>query len=210
MVGKNLQDHLFIYTAFECTQNITLHYLASPPKLQVGCRWLYDRTGVASNVWEMGGLVNGNANVPHPNLQYHFAPVYSEYKGRRIKLYQGYQLNCDQLVAKSTGTVSLRCPTLLTDPLRTNYLSDRFDLRELAEGFDKMMSYCISLRSPRGARITPTANIPQTVSATGNISSELENWIRQTASTDYHPCGTCKMGADDKQSVVDSEMRGTA
>lgn len=213
MVGKNLQDHLFICTAFECTQNITLHYLSSPlKKLQVGCRWLYDRTGVAaSNVWEMGGLVYGNANVPHPNLQYHFTPVYSEYKGRRIKLFQGYQLNCDQLRPKSTGTVSLRSSDPADRPLaHFNYLSDPYDLRELAEGFDKMMEL---LHQPafnefRGPRITPTANMPSNaVSATGNLSSELENWIRQTASTDYHPCGTCKMGADDKQSVVDSEMR---
>jgi len=34
----------------------------------------------------------------------------------------------------------------------------------------------------------------------------LDAYIRDTAGTLYHPCGTCKMG-EDEMSVVDSELR---
>ena len=50
----------------------------------------------------------------------------------------------------------------------------------------------------RGQRITPA---PAMTSHT-----DLEAYVRATATTDYHPCGTCRMG-DDEYAVVDQEMR---
>jgi 4-pyridoxate dehydrogenase len=35
----------------------------------------------------------------------------------------------------------------------------------------------------------------------------LEDYVRRTAVTAHHPCGTCKLGAaDDAMAVVDSEL----
>ena len=39
-----------------------------------------------------------------------------------------------------------------------------------------------------------------------NDDTQLIEFIRQTADTEYHPVGTCKMGQDD-MAVVDSEWR---
>ena len=35
---------------------------------------------------------------------------------------------------------------------------------------------------------------------------DIASWVRGATSTDFHPCGTCRMGADD-MAVVDGEMR---
>ncbi len=198
-VGENLQDHLSIITAYRCKEPVTLHWLKNPlRKVQVGTRWMLRRDGVAaSNIWEMGGLVSGNAEVPHPNLQYHFAPVYSEYHGRRISLYQGYQLNVDQLRPKSRGTVRLRSANAGDAPrARFNYLSDPYDMRELKEAYVMMkaLMHQPAFERFRGARIQPSDD------------KDIEAYIRATASTDYHPCGTCKMGKDEN-SVVDEQGR---
>ena len=210
-VGRNLQDHLFIHTAFACTQPVTLDYLANPVhKLKAGAEWLLTRKGVAaSNMWEMGGLVCGNEDAPHPNLpnlQYHFAPVYARYHGRRMELLQGYQLNADQLRPKSRGAVELRSGDPGERPAaRFNYLSDPggHDLGELIEAFEKMQTL---MRQPafdafRGARMVPEPAV--------KTRREIEAFIRATASTDYHPCGTCRMGADerDEYAVTDGELR---
>ncbi len=202
-VGRNLQDHLFIHTAYQCTQPVTLQYLAAPlHKLRVGAEWLLTRKGVAaSNIWEMGGLVFGNETAAHPNLQYHFTPVYSRYHGRRIELFPGYQLNVDQLRPHSRGTVELRSNDPAERPaVRFHYLSERRDVRELIEAYKKMQAlmHQPAFDAFRGARIVPDAAL--------TTDAEIEAFIRATASTDYHPCGTCRMGADE-YAVTDFELR---
>ena len=202
-VGQNLQDHLAVTSAFQCLKPVTLDQLTQPlNKLTVGLQWLLTRSGIgASNIWEMGGLVCGNQAAVHPNLQYHFTPVYSEWSGRKIHLQQGYQLNCDQLRPKSKGEIKLRSRDPRERPaVFFNYLNDPHDVQELMEGMNLMNEL---LTQPafdefRGSRITPAPAI--------TTGKELENWVRANASTDYHPCGTCRMGTDD-HAVVDEELR---
>ena len=202
-VGQNLQDHLAVTSAFHCLKPVTLNHLTQPlKKLSVGLQWLLTRSGIgASNIWEMGGLVSGNQAAVHPNLQYHFTPVYSEWQGREIRLQQGYQLNCDQLRPKSKGEIKLRSRDPRERPaVFFNYLSDPHDVQELVEGMSMMNEL---LTQPafdefRGSRITPAPAITN--------GTELENWVRANASTDYHPCGTCRMGTDE-QAVVDQKLR---
>ena len=202
-VGQNLQDHLSIDSAYYCKKPITLHTLTHPmKKLSVGLKWLATRSGIgASHIWEMGGFVFGNDQVTHPNLQYHFTPVYSDWHNRKIRLQQGYVLTCDQLRPKSRGEVKLRS----TDPhdrpaSRFNYMSHPDDTRELVEALKVMQEL---LTQPafdefRGERINPAPE--------AKTDSELEAWVRGYSSTDYHPCGTCRMGHDDL-AVVDGQLR---
>jgi len=202
-VGQNLQDHLSIDSAYYCQKPITLHTLTQPlKKLGVGFQWLATRSGIgASNIWEMGGFVFGNDQVTHPNLQYHFTPVYSDWHDRKIRLEQGYVLACDQLRPKSRGEIKLRSADPHDRPAsHFNYMSHPDDTRELVEALKVMQDL---LTQPafdefRGERICPAPE--------AKTDSELEAWVRAYSSTDYHPCGTCRMGHDDL-AVVDEELR---
>ena len=202
-VGQNLQDHLSIDSAYYCKKPITLHTLTHPmKKLSVGLKWLATRSGIgASHIWEMGGFVFGNDQVTHPNLQYHFTPVYSDWHNRKIRLQQGYVLTCDQLRPKSRGEVKLRSADPHDRPAsHFNYMSHPDDTRELVEALKVMQEL---LTQPafdefRGERINPAPE--------AKTDSELEAWVRAYSSTDYHPCGTCRMGHDDL-AVVDGQLR---
>jgi len=202
-VGQNLQDHLKIHCAWRCTQSITYHRVDRPwNKLKIGMRWLTSQTGFgASNIWEAGGLIRGNEKVDYPNLQYHFAPVSAKYQGSKITLSQGFTLQVDQLRPASKGHIALNSANPLDKPAaHFNYLSEAHDLQELLEGYRKINELVMqpAFIAFRGERTDPVPEIKS--------DSEVENWIRQTASTDYHPSCTCRMGNDD-DSVVDAEMK---
>ena len=202
-VGQNLQDHLSIDSAYFCKKPITLHTLTHPmKKLSIGLKWLATRSGIgASHIWEMGGLVFGNDQVAHPNLQYHFSPVYSEWDGRRIRLQQGYVLQCDQLRPQSRGEIKLHSLNPDDRPAaHFNYLKHPDDLKEMVEGL-RMMDDLLNqpaFDAFRGERIEPYPGLQS--------DQELANWVRANVSTDYHPSGTCRMGSDSR-CVVDSELR---
>ncbi len=202
-VGRNLQDHLKIDCAWRCTQPITYHRVDRPwNKFKIGLRWLTSKSGFGtSNIWEAGGLIRGNESVDYPNLQYHFAPVSASYQEGKMVLSQGFTLQVDQLRPKSRGHIALNSANPLDKPAaHFNYLSEAHDLQELVEGYRKINELIMqpAFIAFRGERTDPIPEIKST--------SEVENWIRQTASTDFHPCGSCRMGNDDN-SVVDAEMK---
>ena len=202
-VGRNLQDHLKIHCTWHCTRPITYHHSTRPwNKLAIGLRWLTTRSGFATtNIWEAGGLVRGNEQVDYPNLQYHFAPIWVEFEGRRLRMLQGFTLQADQLRPASRGYVALNSADPADRPaVHFNYLADDFDLRELREGFDKINELVsqAAFDDFRGARAEPMPDVSST--------SDVERWIRATASTDYHPSCSCRMGVDEK-SVVDENLR---
>ncbi|MFT5504658.1 MAG: choline dehydrogenase [Gammaproteobacteria bacterium] len=202
-VGQNLQDHAKIQLVFESTKPVTFHKATRPlHKLGIGLRWLTTRSGLgASNIWEAGGLIKGNHQVEYPNLQYHYAPIGSTFDGRKIKLQQAFTIQVDLLRPASKGFVALHSDNPDDRPAaHFNYLSNSEDIRELAEGHEKMQEL---IRQPafdayRGQQLEDAAKI--------SSRKDLESWIHKTVSTDFHPCGTCKMGIGE-DAVVDHEFK---
>ena len=202
-VGQNLQDHIKIHCAWNSVKPVTYHQVDLPwNKLAIGLRWLATQTGFgASNIWEAGGLVRGNESVDYPNLQYHYAPVSARYRGTRIELSQGFALQADQLRPASKGAVRLLSADPAARPLANfNYLAERSDLEDLIDGFRLIREVIAqpAFDEFRGARTDPAPDIES--------RRDIENWIRATASTDFHPSCTCAMGIGD-DAVVDTEMK---
>jgi len=202
-VGQNLQDHLAIVGAYQCTKPVTIDRASKPlNKLLIGMQWLATRKGLgASNIWEAGGLIYGNSEVAYPNLQYHFGPFHAEYSGRTIKLNQAFSIHVDQLRPKSVGCIALNSADPSDKPAaHFNYLNDEEDLQDLIDGV-KLTRKLIAqpaFDEFRGAQLIPGPAI--------NSDREIAAWIKATSSTDFHPSCSCRMGLDE-ESVVDAEMR---
>lgn len=202
-VGQDLQDHLKIHCTWACTQPITYHQMTRPwNKLAVGLRWLATRRGfAASNIWEAGGLIRGNDSVDFPNLQYHFAPIAANFVDGRIRMSQGFTLQIDQLRPRSRGRIGLHSANPEDRPaVHFNYLAEAYDLQELVDAFRKISELVAqpAFDAWRGERVEPAPSL--------SSQTEIEQWIRATASTDYHPASSCRMGYDDL-AVVDPEMK---
>ncbi len=202
-VGQNLQDHPAVALTWVCRAPVAIDWVQKPwNKLAVGTRWMVDKKGIAaSNIWEAGGLIRSNADVAYPNIQYHFGPFGVEYAGNDIKLNQAFTLQIDQLRPTSRGEVRLRSADPQDKPsIDLNFFDTEHDRRELVEGVRKMREVIAQpvFDAYRGDETSATAG--------AETDADILAAIRTMTETDYHPCSTCRMGAD-AMAVVDGEMR---
>eukprot|EP00937_MAST-01D_sp_MAST-1D-sp2_P006751 g6751.t1 len=209
-VGRNLMDHACINTAFALragvdAARVSLAHLAAPwHKLHAGARYLLGQPSpCSSNAWEAGGVVHGRAHthLSHPNLQYHFTPVVAAYRGGgALELSPGFQIQVDQLRPRSRGAVTLRSADPRAAPRALfNYLSDPRDLAELVDAYRTAHDL---LRQPsfdtfRGPLALPAGGCDP------RSDEEIGAFVRATLGTDYHPCGTCRMGGDGARGGAD-------
>lgn len=184
-VGKNLQDHLKVGLVYEQTGGP-----AEP--------------GPSSNVVESGCFVRTDENQPQPNLQFHNAPVYLLEHGVKEPPEPDATyatLMPTQIRPESTGEVRLSSSDPFDDPLiDPNYLDVSGDIDPLVDGIrlGREIANADPLDSFLGAEVHPGPE--------AKTRDEIESFVREHATTVYHPAGTCKMG-DDDLAVVDDELR---
>jgi len=155
-----------------------------------------------------GGLhafVKTRPELAVPDIEFMFrgAPAHADlwFPLIRPAYADGYGIRPTLLHPDSRGEILLRS-TDPRDPPRIiyNFFSASNDLPRLREGFKRARD--VAYRKPmdpyRGAEIAPGENV--------KADAEIDAWIRQTAITAHHPCGTCAMGIG-PDSVLDPELR---
>jgi choline dehydrogenase len=98
--------------------------------------------------------------------------------------------------------VSLRSADPATAPsILFNYLCDPQDRADLRAGVRLTREILAqpALARYRGEEINPGAAV--------QADEAVDAWVRRNVETCYHPVGTCRMGTDPKESVVDDECR---
>ncbi len=102
---------------------------------------------------------------------------------------------------ESRGSLDLADADARTHPrIRFNLLSAEKDRAEMIRGYRVLRAL---LDQPALAGVTGATRRP---SPAPESDEAVLDYVRSTAGTAYHPCGTCRMGAD-PASVVDGELR---
>lgn len=202
-VGRNLQDHLDITMKFSCNRPVSIAWLSNPlRRVAVGIQWMLTRKGiVASNIFEVGGLIRSNDTTPWPNLQFHLSPVLVNYDNGKTSLAEGFMIHCSQLRQESRGRITLSSADPRDKPrIHFNFLSTEHDRKEMREGVRITRDI---IRQQAMQEIIREELVPQS-----SISSddEIDAFVRETAETEFHPSCTCRMGTDEL-AVVDRELR---
>ena len=202
-VGKNLQDHLHTRVRCEITQPLTFSPL--PDELKQAAIFEYERncSGVlASNFLEAGAFVKSHSGETMPGLQLFFLMTLPpDYPEAGATNRHGITFTAYINRPESRGEVSLASADPLDRPMiNFNYLSDQDDLRCALAGvrWNLKILYASAFDDIRGEEVSPGISIRR--------DDELETFVRRTASTTWHPSGTCKMGQDE-MAVVDSQLR---
>lgn len=198
-VGANLMDHLEVYFQMECCQPVTLYSkMHFAKKALIGAQWILTRKGLgATNHFESGGHIRSRAGIVYPDIQFHFLPIAISYDGSSMAAGHGFQVHVGTKRSKSRGWVRLRSANPEDLPrVRFNYMTHEDDWLE--------MRACIRLTREifsqpafapyRGGELSPGAEC--------HDDTSIDRFLKEKVESAYHPCGTCRMGADE-DAVVD-------
>lgn len=198
-VGRNLQDHPLVVTTHRATRPVSL---AGAETLANFAEFLLFGKGMlTSNVAEGLAFIRSEPGEPAPDLELLFAPAFFMQHGAANPSGHGFSVGAALLRPVSRGRITLDRRNPFGKPnIDARYFRSPHDLQLLRKGLTaaRRLARASALNPYRGEEIWPGSAV-QTESA-------LEEFIRNSFQTLYHPVGTCKMG-NDEMAVVDSRLR---
>jgi len=205
-VGKNLQDHVQARFTFLTQQPGTLNEILTSPRQQarMAFEWLTSSSGqLAVGATEATLFARSNPSEPVPDLQFQSTNFSTEHLTLGLDRWPGFGFNFCVCRPKSRGEIKLADGTGRSGPrIFANYFSDADDddMRRSVAAFHigRQIIATEPYRSLIFSEVRPGAHVV--------TEDDIKAFIRQVAGTVYHPCGTCRMGHDDK-AVVDPELR---
>lgn len=209
-VGAHLQDHVGVDLHFKSLVP-TLNQVLRPwlGRLKVGLQYLLTRRGPLSlSINQAGGFVRTRSELGAPNLQLYFSPVsYTRAPaGKRPMMspdpFMGFLLGFNTCRPASRGTIEIGSANPYEHPkIQPDYFSSEGDMADAIEGirFLRRLAKAPSLDEVIAATVSPEDTLES--------DCELEEFVRGTAWTVFHPSCTCRMGTDAKTSVTDPELR---
>lgn len=180
-VGQNLQDHLLLPVIYTSRRDLPPPVFIAEAGLFVHTREGIDQAG--------------------PDLQYHFSAGLKEFIPPQLNVTDPTFFFVPILAQpQSRGTVTLRSADPLAAPvLDPNYLHCDADVRVFLRG--------IALaREIAGTQAFSTFTKEEVTPGINASEADMRSFIRNGASTVWHPVGTCKMGWD-AAAVVDPALR---
>ena len=202
-VGANLVDHLGVYVRNECSAPVSLQpWTHGAGRVRVGLRWLLFKSGLgATNLFEASGFMRTRAGVRYPDVQLDFTPAAVHEYRQVVPVAHGFQTHCGPMRPESRGRVYLASPDPRNAPrIFYNYLAEEEDRRVMRDGIRRVreIHQQPAFDPYRGPELDPGPECAR--------DDELDDYVRATAQTVYHPTSTCRMGGD-PMSVVDAECR---
>jgi choline dehydrogenase-like flavoprotein len=202
-VGRNLQDHLGAYITFRRKQPGHFHREMRFDRMTVSMlRAYFFGTGPATTV--PGGLhafIKTRPDLAVPDIEFMFRGTSHDphlwFPLLRPPFADGFGIRPTLLHPGSRGEILLRSNDPMATPaIHYNFFSAPEDLPRLREGFKiaRELAYHPAMDPYRASEINPGGQV--------RTDAEIDQWIRNTAITAHHPCGTCPMG-----DVLDPELR---
>jgi 4-pyridoxate dehydrogenase len=206
-VGKNLQDHLAVIIFFERLDESAFRREMRFDRMAISMIRAYC-FGTGPGTVVPGGLhafVKTRPELAVPDIEFMFrgapADTHLWFPLIRPAYVDGYGIRPTLLHPDSRGEILLRSSDPREPPrIVYNFFSAPDDLPRLREGFKRArdVAYQQPLAPYRGREVSPGEKVKS--------DSEIDAFIRATAITAHHPCGTCAMGIG-PDTVTDPQLR---
>lgn len=202
-VGRGLQDHLQARLVFKChepTLNDEVRTL--PAKMRIALKYAMFRAGPMTMAASLAvGFMRTGPQAETPDIQFHVQPWSADSPGEGVHPFSAFTMSVCQLRPESRGEIRLTSPDPAAHPaIHPNYLATETDRRTIVAGVE--IAREIARHDPLRGKISSAHSPADGVEG----HDALLRWVRDTATTIYHPTGTCRMGADEG-AVVDPRLR---
>ncbi len=202
-VGENLQDHLQARSVYKCNRP-TLNDEVNHPvrKVMIGLEYMLRRRGPMSmGASQVCIFARTHPSKATPDVQFHIQPLSADKPGDGLHRYSAFTASVCQLRPESRGRLVPRSSDpRATVAIHANYLATLTDQHAIVDGMRlaRRLAATRALSPFIVEELLPGPPVQTDVEM-------LEN-ARNTATTIYHPVGTCKMGTD-PGAVVDARLR---
>lgn len=207
-VGQNLIDH--VWSGVSTWSSIKSNNEEIKPLSQVKGllnHFLFKKGPFGNSPLTANAFLTSEEGKDRPDLQFHFVPsaISGDYSTDIYNLdtyptKSGFSIMVILIRPESKGFIGLKSANPLDAPLiQPNFFSDHRDFERLVKGMHlakKVMDADPLKKYQEGEIFLPI----------GFDTKNLEDHIKKSLETLYHPVGTCKMGIDD-MAVVDNELR---
>ncbi len=208
-VGGHLQDHLALTYSYKATQPTLNDQLRGRwRQLRAGLRYVLARSGpLALSVNQFGGFLRADPAALRPDVQLYFNPVTyaaGDADRRRIEVdeFSGFILCFQPARPTSRGRIDIASADFREPPaIAPNYLSTNEDIADVMHG-GLLLQAIARTRAIRSLIQEPLSPDLGSLDAAGILAD-----FRARAATVYHPVGTCRMGSDPAESVVDGALK---
>ena len=202
-VGRGLQDHLqarLVFATHAPTLNDEVRSLWG--KARIALEFALRRRGPMTMAASLAvGFFRTRPDLARPDVQFHIQPWSADSPGEGVHPFSAFTQSVCQLRPESRGRIRLRSAEPQDKPLiHPNYLATETDCATLVAGIRMARDFARTapLAGAIRAELRPT---PEAVT-----DAELLDWARGSATTIYHPTGTCRMGPG-AGDVVDARLR---
>jgi choline dehydrogenase len=202
-VGQNYRDHLAVTVKQACRQPVSLFNFFHPlvAAKAVTDFALFRRGPLSQPPMEVVAYLRTLPGSQEPDIKIHFSMALYEAMGRKLIMRHGYFAHIDLLRPESVGEIRLTSADPMAPPaIDPNILATANDMAAGRAAVRAVRD--IFAQAPfdpyRAEELAPGALFQS--------DAELDAYLRQTAVSDIHATGTCRMGHDD-MAVVDPRLR---
>ncbi len=205
-VGQNLQDHISALLIYRSPGNYdTLGFSPAGIGRLIKSMWEWRRRRrgiLTSCAAESGVYYKTDPDLEVSDMEMEIIVAINDDHGRKMHIGHGYSAHLLLARPQSRGELLLESTDTRVMPLiDPKYFSHPYDLETLTKGTQIALDI---MNEPAFSRYRSEMLIQYD----RDDPQQIKDTLREHADTEYHVCGTCKMGPDDDpMAVVDSQLR---